>query len=126
MPIPVSRTQKCNCACSPAEPRCSTPSTISPCSVNFVALLPRLISTWPRRNGSPIKAVGSSASVLNSNSRPLSSAFRPIMLAKPSRTASRWKGMCSRCILPASILEKSRMSLMITNRYSAERWTFSM
>ena len=126
IPMPLSRTQKCSSTCSPASAASSTPTTISPRSVNLAALLPRLTNTWPSRSESPTSAVGRSAEVANNSSRPLSSAFRPIMLAKFSSTSSSRNGACSMLILPASILEKSRISLMMPSRFSAERCTFSM
>ena len=126
MPIPESRTQKCNSTPSAFSATVSMPTTISPLSVNLTALLPRLIKTWPSRRGSPNSAVGTSGAALNSSSSPLSSAFIPTRLARLSITSSSRKPMVSIDILPASILEKSKMSLMMPNRFSPERCTFSM
>ena len=126
MPIPESWTQKCSSTSLPRRSTRSAPMMISPLSVNFTALLPRLTRTWPRRRGSPISAVGRLGARLNSSSIPLSSAFRPMRLPRLSMTSSRLKSMCSMDSLPASILEKSRMSLMMPSRFSAERCTLTM
>ncbi|MNZ86296.1 hypothetical protein D3C78_1051130 [compost metagenome] len=52
-----------------------TTTVISPRSVNLIALLSRLLSTCPRRSGSPSSPVGTSVSMSNSSSRPFSCAL---------------------------------------------------
>ena len=58
MPMPVSRTENLSCTFSPVRSSSSMFSRISPCSVNFTALLTRLVRIWPRRSGSPQQVLG--------------------------------------------------------------------
>ena len=92
---------------------------ISPCSVNLTALLQKLIRTWPKRSGSPLRLVETAGSMSKINSSPLAEAFSEIRLPTFSSTLSRSKSMVSTDSLPASIFEKSRMSLMIPSRVLA-------
>ena len=126
MPMPVSRTRKCSVTPASSSASADTSTTTSPATGNLTALLPRFTSTCPRRSGSQTSAVGRVAGASNSSSSPLDSAFRPTMLAVSSSTSSSRNGTCSRAIFPASIFEKSRMSLMMPSRLSAARFTFSM
>ena len=58
MPMPVSRTENLSCTFSPVRSSSSMSSRISPRSVNFTALLTRLVRIWPRRSGSPSRCSG--------------------------------------------------------------------
>ena len=71
------------------------PTVTSPRSVNLIALLPRLTSTWRSRAGSPIRRAGRSGAALNSSSSPFSSAFRPSTSAISPTTVSSSKSMRS-------------------------------
>ncbi|MNN20133.1 hypothetical protein D3C81_1333940 [compost metagenome] len=124
-PMPVSMTSKRSQV--PASLSCSRwmAMVISPCPVNLIALLSRLLSTWPRRMGSPSSPVGTSVSMSNSSSRPFSCALTMAWSARLPSTSSRKNSTFSKCILPASIFEKSRMSLMMPSRLCAAAWIFS-
>ena len=126
MPMPVSLTSKRKRTDASSRASTATPMTTSPRSVNLTALLPRFSSTCPRRDGSPTSASGSSGGSTKSSSSPFSSAFSPIRLARLSITSDRLNGIASMSSLPASIFEKSRMSLMIPSSDSAEACTFWM
>ena len=123
MPMPLSRTENSRVALSPACSTSPTETITSPDSVNFTALLVRLISTWPNRRGSPSSWEGTSAARENSSSRPFSRAFPELTVARFSSTSSRAKGRLSMSSLPASILEKSRISLMMPSRDTADACT---
>ena len=95
--------------------------TTSPRSVNLIALPTRLIRTCRSRPGSPTN-YPSPLRMSAVSSRPFSSA------RMPSRLRSRQcifgaKSIGSRSSFPASIFEKSRMSLKIPSRESAELFT---
>ena len=81
------------------------------------------MSTCPSRSGSPTSARGASGSAQNRTSIPsFSWALTVIRLARLSSTSSRLKGTASISSLPASILEKSRMSLMIPSSEVPAVW----
>ncbi len=111
MPTPVSRTSMR--ARRPSGRSSSRARTaISPREVNFTALFSRLTSTCRTRPGSPAHAASSARSVSQLSSRPFSSAGSAIMVVTSSMTSRSEKSTCSSSSLPASIFEKSRMSLM--------------
>ena len=87
-PIPVSRTA--NLISTLVSPRVtsSVETTISPFSVNFTALLQRLIRTCPRRRGSPTRDKGMFFGVLIRNSNCFSAAFNPTTVDTLSSTSS--------------------------------------
>ncbi len=118
MPIPVSMTSNLS---PPAVPGELTRTTTSPASVNLMALPARLISTCRRRMGSPRTAAGTAGSSSQRSSSPLARARTPKISIVSSMISRRAKSICSSSSLPASIFEKSRMSLMICSRPSAER-----
>ena len=120
MPMPVSLTENASMTRpSPAAPgRASTATTISPCSVNLTALPVRLISTWPRRSGSPTSRAGTPGPTRNTSSIPLASVFTPTRFDSWSSISSSENGTASTDILPAAIFEWSRMSLMMPSRCS--------
>ena len=101
--------------------RRSRAPTTSPCSVNLTALASRLVSTWRRRPPSPRSVPGQRVR------RSRRSARRPwrAPAARASRRSSstisrRSKSCSSSSSLPASIFEKSRMSLMTPSSASPE------
>ena len=116
MPIPVSRTENLNCTLRPVCSSTSTFTQTSPCSVNFTALLTRLVRICPSRNGSPDSRCGIEAATSAKNSSPFSWAFWPVRVATELTTWSKSKSVVSSFSLPASTLEKSKISLMIPSR----------
>ena len=119
-PMPVSVTLKrTRAASSPFSTRPAA-MTISPFWVNLTALPARLSRICPRRRGSPTRFTGTSGSMRKSSSRPFSSTLTVSRLARLSMTSSRWNSVFSMSSLPASILEKSRMSLMMRSSALAE------
>ncbi len=126
MPTPVSRTEKRSLTRSPVCSSSSALSRISPRSVNFTALLTRFVRIWPRRSGSPRRPCGTEVGASARNSRPFSWAFCPVTVVTVEITSSSWNGVVSRSSLPASIFEKSRMSLMIPSSDVPALWTLPM
>ena len=124
MPIPVSRTSKRTATAPSPDSARVTRRTTSPLSVNLTALPTRLVRTCRSRPGSPRSALGTSWRMRQSSSSPLAwaaSAKDP----RTSRTARRRsKSTISRSTRPASIFEKSRMSLMISSRARPE-WSIT-
>ena len=104
-------------------PRGRRDTTISPCSVNLIALPTRLTRTWRSRPASPTSASGTSGATRQASSSPLEWARRARVCRVSSSASRREKGIGSRLSLPASILEKSRMSLMTVRSESAELLT---
>ena len=123
--MPVSFTVNSRVAVSASCSSKRIPITTSPSSVNFTALFPRLTNICPTLNGSPCKAIGISAGISNKSSIFFSSVLIPIRLARLSNTSSSLNSISSISSFPASILEKSRISLIMPNNDSAERCTFS-
>ena len=121
MPIPVSITLKSKVA----SPAVSTLDDIKiltpPLSVNFTAFPARLRRIWRNRPASPLKNCG--ISPLNSMRMeiPFSSTRSSSTSTTLSTSSFKSKGAFSKTSLPASILEKSRMSLMISKRASPDR-----
>ena len=124
MPIPESLTANFAVTLSRAPSTNSTETTISPASVNLTALFARLMSTWPNRNGSPTKTSGIPLPLATSSSISFFSAFNPIRSDTFSKTLSRLKSTNSTSSFPASILETSRISLMIPSRVFEAPSTF--
>jgi len=125
MPMPVSRTEKRSTTSLSPFSTTATRITISPRSVNFSALLAKLASTWRTRSGSPTSRPGTWRSTSTISSSPLAAARSAIRPATLSSTSSSSKPIRSTDILPASILEKSRMSLMMPSRCWPEPRIFS-
>ncbi len=122
MPIPVSLTEKRRDSASAPRSTTCTATTISPFSVNLTALLVRLIRIWPRRSGSPISVAGTPRSTLNTTSTRLASLLSSVTLDRCSKMSPSLNGTDSSVSLPASILEKSRMSLITPSRCSPAPW----
>ncbi len=120
IPIPVSVTVifitlVCWSICS-----ASISMVTEPCSVNLMALVTRLTTTCLMRIASPISESGSCSDIRSENSRFLLCALGAINVSASSILSRREKGILSITILPASSLEKSRISLMIINKLFAE------
>jgi hypothetical protein len=108
----------------PTPPACSasrrTVSTTSPRSVNFTALLSRFSSTWRSRVTSPLMGRRQSALEDVGDVQVLLGRAGPIRSIADSTHSRRSKGCASMSMRPASIFEKSRMSLMIVSSSSPE------
>ncbi len=126
MPMPVSSTAILSLTRSPSVARFSILTVTWPRSVNLTALLMRLLRIWPMRSGSPTKPCGTSGPTLMRSSRSFSETFCPTKVETLSSTSSSQKGTCSTVSLPASIFEKSRMSLMMPSNREPEWLIFWM
>ncbi len=89
-----------------------------PSAVNLTALDPRFSSTCLNRVGSPERTSGTSGPQETSRSTPRARALAARTPPTSARTSRTSKSTCSTSRCPASILEKSRMSLI---RSSSER-----
>jgi hypothetical protein len=89
----------------------------------LTALLSRLSSTWRTRTGSPAMKLGTPAPMPHLSVSRFSRALTVIAGRVSSSRPGRSKGMFSMRSLPASIFEKSRMSLMMVSSASAELLT---
>ncbi len=116
MPMPVSLTENSTSWQSALSSSTRASTATSPISVNLTALLQKLIRICPSRKGSPRKWVDTAGSTSKISSSPLAEAFSDIRFPTFSSTLSRSKSMFSIDSLPASIFEKSRMSLMMPRR----------
>mmetsp|Transcript_21109 Transcript_21109/g.81936 ORF Transcript_21109/g.81936 Transcript_21109/m.81936 type:complete len:221 (-) Transcript_21109:3398-4060(-) len=114
--MPVSRTSKTSRSAPPRR----TTSLTSPCGVNLTALVSRFSSTWRSRVGSVSTASGSSAGASSTNDTLFSAARNRTTSMQPLSSGRSRTGRASTLILPASILEKSRMSLITVISASAE------
>ena len=123
IPMPVSATRKCS-RVHPSPRESSRTATITcPRSVNLMALPARFVRICFNRTGSPITPVGMSGAMSTRISSPFSSARTASGFnASPIASASE-NGIDSRSSLRDSILEKSRMSLRIVSRDSADPLT---
>ena len=115
MPAPVSVTSTCSSTPSPSLRSTRARIATSPCSVNFTALEPRLVRTWPRRVGSPRRNSGTSGWQETTSSRSFSWAGPLSTAAVCSKTLRTSKSTSSSSSLPDSIFDRSRMSLMIAS-----------
>ena len=86
-----------------------------------MALPTRLVTICAKRVGSPITAVGRSAGQSMRSARPLFCTCGSSTETDCSAVLRRSKGTDSVSSCPASIFEKSRMSLRICSSESAER-----
>ena len=115
MPMPVSFTSNSTVTCSAVSPSLLARTSTSPRSVNFTALAVRLTRTCRSRNESPRSPGGISGSMRQASSMPLVCARSASKSTAPSTVSRRLKSMASSASLPASIFEKSRMSLMMSS-----------
>ena len=93
----------------------------SPPSVNFTALPIKFIKIWRSRPESPTSAVGRFAGTKQVSSRPLLYAESAKASVTSSTTVRKSNPLCSSSILPASILERSRIWLITPRSVPAER-----
>ncbi|KZC01309.1 hypothetical protein AU375_02433 [Methylobacterium radiotolerans] len=118
MPIPVSET---------AMTRQPSPASIAirtetwPASVNFSAFDTKLLSTCPRRTGSPRIARGTSGATSAARSSPAVRARSAKSVTAVSASSAGLTGTRSSSSLPASTFAKSRMSLMIASSDRPDR-----
>ena len=119
MPTPVSRTAMRTA--TPEAPFSSVEAVMmtSPLSVNLIALLVKFARICARRVGSPRRRVESVGATRQASSMPLRRALSANTCVTLSTVSRRSKSTSSTCSFPASILEKSRMSLMIASSVSA-------
>ena len=119
MPMPVSSTSISSSSRPVSvEPQATRSSTV-PTSVNLSALPIRLSRIWRSRIGSPRSHCGTFGSTSLSSERPSSCARRSSSSTSECTISRRSKSTDSKPILPASIFEKSRMSLMMASSASA-------
>ena len=116
MPMPVSITSKCSATRSEFWWRTLTRITTSPSEVNFTALAPKLSRTCRILVPSPSSAVGTSGWTSTRSSIPLACAVLARIRPTSSTTLGTSSADSSISSFPASIFEKSRMSLMITKQ----------
>ena len=125
MPMPVSDTS--NRSTTPAPPASSrrTRRAIRPRCVNFTAFESRFAKTCRSRRPSPTSASGTPSSTSHDSvtSRPRRRGANDFTSA--SSRSRRRNARGSRTSLPASIFEKSRMSLMMSSSASADSRTAS-
>ncbi len=123
--MPVSATVTRSSGSPSADGSIASVARTLPVAVNLTALPSRLSSIWRQRDGSSRICPGRSAGTSHTSSSPLACADGATT-SMASCSASRGsKSTASSVSLPASIFEKSRMSLMIVTRLSADRWICS-
>ena len=118
IPTPVSVTSTRRTTSSAVSDSTRARIETSPAGVNFTALDPRLARTCPSRPGSPRSTAGTSGWQPTSSSIPFSWAGPLRTSALWSNTARTSKSTSSSSSFPASIFERSRMSLMMPSRVS--------
>ena len=89
---------------------------IVPSWVNFTALFKRFTIICLIRISSPISPRGISGSICNTKETLLSFSLMRIIAATSTKREANWKDEFINSILPASILEKSKISLIIVKR----------
>ena len=114
-PIPVSTTSIRTRTRGPAGSADARTST-RPASVNLTAFATRLVTTCESLVGSPQSTCGRDGSQATVRSRPRLRAVSPSMVVTSSSRVSTSKSSRSSSNRPASIFEKSRMSLMMPSR----------
>ena len=105
MPMPVSRTSNRSWCWALVSPIRRTVIAMLPRSVNFTALLIRLLSTWRRRTESPRTGSRTEESICRFRRRPLLCAGRSISWMTDSSVSRRLKVVDSSCSLEASSFE---------------------
>jgi hypothetical protein len=120
MPAPLSCTSTRRPRRPPSSSCAAAVTTTSPLSANFTALPTRLVGTWRSRAASPTTYVDALASGRTKSESPFISALSDSMLATSTSTSGKKKGLRSSSSLPASIFEKSRMSLMTESSSPAD------
>ena len=125
IPGPVSRTTTRICTCAGPTGSASRRTTTSPWAVNFTALPSTLVITWRTRSGSPTTRPGTAGVAWLTRSRLFSCAIGASSAQTSSTTSRTSNTRSSRRTWPASIFEKSRMSLMTASSAPAERCAVS-
>ncbi len=120
MPIPVSSMVNLNMGSVEFCAGPSMPIKTWPRFVNLMELPARLTRICRILPGSPITRRGASGAYPRIKSIPFSAARGASSSATSSTATPRSKRIGSMVILPASILEKSRMSLMMVSSASAD------
>ena len=100
--------------------RGSTCTSTAPVSVNLMALLTRLPITWRSRTGSASISAGRRRVDVGGQVQALFPRPLPEQATTSSTISARSAGAASSVILPASIFEKSRMSLMMAIRLAPD------
>ena len=118
--LPVSLTETCTSTSSAPRSCAWARTTISPRSVNLMALPTRFTSTCFMRTGSPITRSGTSCRTSQTSSSPFWCARSATVRSAESSSPRSSNPEESRSSRPASILEKSRMSLITESSVSAE------
>ncbi len=113
MPMPVSRTDTTRDASSPSAAVMRALRVTSPRWVNLTALERRLSATCRSRPGSPRARRGSVGARSRMSCSPFSCARVATVFAAAVSTSAGENSTASMSRRPASIFEKSRMSLMI-------------
>ena len=125
IPMPVSETVKCTIIPHSSFASCRAFTATSPSLVNLMALPTRFSSTCLSRVISPRATSGTSGATSQRSSSPFSSARTARVFSADSRLSRTSKSTDSRSSLPASILEKSRISLITVSKESADTFTVS-
>ena len=120
MPMPVSFTETRIWAPFLSLRSHSTAIRTWPLAVNLMALPARFVTTCRIRPASPIKRRGMAGGYCTTKSMPFSSALEASISATSSVTRRRSNAEASIVSLPASILEKSRISLMTVSKMSPD------
>ena len=123
MPIPVSATSKRTRRPVSVSSPGVTRTVISPSAVNLTALETRLVRICWRRKRSPWTRSGVRRSMNARRSRCLARAFSASMSTAASTASERSNSARSSSSLPASIFDRSRMSLMIVSSASPDERT---
>ena len=123
--MPVSVMSKRTVTSSPESAASFARRTTSPACVNLMELPSRLVRIWRSLPGSPRTTTGRSWWMRHAISTPLDWARSASRSATSSIAVRRTKSIVSRCILPDSTFEKSRMSLMMVSSESADLNTSS-
>src|SRR5205809_245535 len=97
------------------SPQYPASTVIAPLSVNLTALPTRLTSVWRTRTGSPFTCAGTSGSITQVSDSPFALAAGTSRPAASTSVRRRSMSTASMVSFPASILEASRMSLMMAS-----------
>ncbi len=129
IPIPVSFTRKATTAPPRTTPSGtsssaagSTRSSTPPCSVNFTALDSRLRRICRSRESSVSRSAGAPAAVVTVNSRLLCAVMGRKVASTYSISCFSGTRSGVTSILPASTLDRSRMSLISWSRSEPAEW----
>ena len=123
MPMPVSRTENLSCTFSPVRSQLLDFEADLAALGELHGVVDQVGQDLASRSGSPSSCCGMSGATSARNSRPLSCAFWAVSVVTELMTSSSRKSVVSMSSLPASIFEKSRMSLMIASSEVPALWT---